>query len=156
MKKRKPKIGMVNYELSVKQLRNIETNVKGGDTRTVLRWILEYCHVCPDCQCQDQVELAQYKYMLPRLQRLWTHLERQGGGSEPEVEGFGWGFADRVKPSWKWTAVSFRTVWPAKQRLAEIDRQKSTQRKNRGCLISCRFGGIYQCGKSTMELMAKK
>ena len=56
---------------------------------------------------KTQVELAQYKYMLPRLQRLWTHLERQGGGSVlVEVKAL-WDYVARVKLSWKWTVVSF-------------------------------------------------
>ena len=56
---------------------------------------------------KTQVELAQYKYMLPRLQRLWTHLERQGGGSGAGGGKGSVGYVGRVKLSWKWTVVSF-------------------------------------------------
>jgi len=95
------------------------------------------------------VELAQYKYMLPRLTRLWTHLERQRGGSvglrgpgETQLE-----MDQRI--------IRGRMAL-LKQRLAEIDTQKSTQRKNRGRLIRVALVGYTNVGKSTlMNLLAK-
>lgn len=80
-------IGMVIFddELSAKQIRNIENELKVKILdRTSL--ILDiFAMRAQTANAKTQVELAQYKYMLPRLQRLWTHLERQGGGSVPEV-----------------------------------------------------------------------
>ena len=76
-------IGMVIFddELSAKQIRNIENELKVKILdRTSL--ILDiFAMRAQTANAKTQVELAQYKYMLPRLQRLWTHLERQGGGS---------------------------------------------------------------------------
>ena len=100
-------IGMVIFddELSAKQLRNIEKELKVKILdRTSL--ILDiFAMRAQTANAKTQVELAQYRYMLPRLQRLWAHLERQGGGS-----GSGgrvpWGCAVRVRHSWRWTAVS--------------------------------------------------
>ena len=80
---------------------------------------------------KTQVELAQYKYMLPRLQRLWTHLERQGGGSG---SGSGKGGSVGLRgPGETQLEMDRRIILNRmsllKERLAEIDKQKSTQRK---------------------------
>ena len=106
---------------------------------------------------QLQVELAQYKYMLPRLQRLWTHLERQGGGSGA---GGGKGSVGLRGPGETQLEMDRRIILNRmallKQRLAEIDTQKSTQRKNRGRLIRVALVGYTNVGKSTlMNLLAK-
>ena len=98
---------------------------------------------------KTQVELAQYKYMLPRLTRLWTHLERQRGGSvglrgpgETQLE-----MDQRI--------IRNRMAL-LKQRLKEIDTQKTTQRKNRGRLIRVALVGYTNVGKSTlMNLLSK-
>ena len=106
---------------------------------------------------KTQVELAQYKYMLPRLQRLWTHLERQGGGSGA---GGGKGSVGLRGPGETQLEMDRRIILNRmallKQRLAEIDKQKSTQRKNRGRLIRVALVGYTNVGKSTlMNLLAK-
>ena len=102
-------------------------------------------------------ELAQYKYMLPRLQRLWTHLERQGGGSGA---GGGKGSVGLRGPGETQLEMDRRIILNRmallKQRLAEIDTQKSTQRKNRGRMIRVALVGYTNVGKSTlMNLLAK-
>ena len=105
---------------------------------------------------KTQVELAQYKYMLPRLQRLWTHLERQGGGS-----GSGKGGSVGLRgPGETQLEMDRRIILNRmsllKERLAEIDRQKITQRKNRSELIRVALVGYTNVGKSTlMNLIAK-
>ncbi len=143
-------------ELSAKQIRNIEQElqVKILD-RTSL--ILNISPWCPDRSCQDQVELAQYRYMLPRLQRLWTHLERQGGGS---VSGGGKGSVGLRGPGETQLEMDRRIILGRtsllKERLAEIDKQKTTQRKNRGRMIRVALVGYTNVGKSTiMNLLSK-
>ena len=87
-------------------------------------------------EAKTQVELAQYRYMLPRLQRLWTHLERQGGGSG---SGGGKGSVGLRGPGETQLEMDQRIIRQRisllKERLVEIDKQKTTQRKNRGRLI---------------------
>ena len=106
---------------------------------------------------KTQVELAQYRYMLPRLQRLWTHLERQGGGSG---SGGGKGSVGLRGPGETQLEMDRRIILQRmsllKRRLAEIDQQKNTQRKNRGRLIRVALEGYTNVGKSTlMNLLAK-
>jgi GTP-binding protein HflX len=106
---------------------------------------------------KTQVELAQYRYMLPRLQRLWTHLERQGGGSG---SGGGKGSVGLRGPGETQLEMDRRIILNRmsllKQRLADIDRQKSTQRSNRGRMIRVALVGYTNVGKSTlMNLLAK-
>ena len=106
---------------------------------------------------KTQVELAQYRYMLPRLQRLWTHLERQGGGSG---SGGGKGSVGLRGPGETQLEMDRRIILNRmsllKQRLAEIDRQKTTQRSNRGRMIRVALVGYTNVGKSTlMNLLAK-
>ena len=106
---------------------------------------------------KTQVELAQYRYMLPRLQRLWTHLERQGGGSG---SGGGKGSVGLRGPGETQLEMDRRIILQRmsllKRRLAEIDQQKNTQRKNRGRLIRVALVGYTNVGKSTlMNLLAK-
>ena len=102
---------------------------------------------------KTQVELAQYKYMLPRLQRLWTHLERQGGGSGA---GGGKGSVGLRGPGETQLEMDRRIILNRmsllKERLAEIDKQ----RKNRGRMIRVALVGYTNVGKSTlMNLLAK-
>ena len=151
-------IGMVIFddELSAKQIRNIENELKVKILdRTSL--ILDiFAMRAQTASAKTQVELAQYKYMLPRLQRLWTHLERQGGGS-----GSGKGGSVGLRgPGETQLEMDRRIILNRmsllKQQLAEIDRQKSTQRKNRGRLIRVALVGYTNVGKSTlMNLLAK-
>ena len=97
---------------------------------------------------KTQVELAQYRYMLPRLQRLWTHLERQGGGSG---SGGGKGSVGLRGPGETQLEMDRRIILQRmtllKQRLVEIDKQKITQRKEPWTSYSCSFGRLYQCGQ---------
>lgn len=144
-------------ELSAKQIRNIEQELKIKILdRTSL--ILDiFAMRAQTANAKTQVELAQYKYMLPRLQRLWTHLERQGGGSGA---GGGKGMVGLRGPGETQLEMDRRIILSRmsllKQRLAEIDKQKSTQRKNRGRLIRVALVGYTNVGKSTlMNLLAK-
>ena len=151
-------IGMVIFddELSAKQLRNIEKELKIKILdRTSL--ILDiFAMRAQTAHAKVQVELAQYKYMLPRLQRLWTHLERQGGGS-----GSGKGGSVGLRgPGETQLEMDRRIILGRmsllKEQLAQIDRQKSIQRKNRGRLIRVALVGYTNVGKSTlMNLLAK-
>ena len=152
-------IGMVIFddELSAKQIRNIEAELKVKILdRTSL--ILDiFAMRAQTANAKTQVELAQYKYMLPRLQRLWTHLERQGGGSGA---GGGKGSVGLRGPGETQLEMDRRIILNRmsllKERLAEIDKQKSTQRKNRGRLIRVALVGYTNVGKSTlMNLLAK-
>lgn len=153
------KIGMVIFddELSAKQIRNIENELKVKILdRTSL--ILDiFAMRAQTANAKTQVELAQYRYMLPRLQRLWTHLERQGGGSG---SGGGKGSVGLRGPGETQLEMDRRIILQRmsllKQRLAEIDKQKTTQRKNRGRLIRVALVGYTNVGKSTtMNLLAK-
>ena len=151
-------IGMVIFddELSAKQIRNIEKEIKIKILdRTSL--ILDiFAMRAQTAHAKVQVELAQYKYMLPRLQRLWTHLERQGGGS-----GSGKGGSVGLRgPGETQLEMDRRIILGRmsllKEQLAQIDKQKSIQRKNRGRLIRVALVGYTNVGKSTlMNLLAK-
>ncbi len=152
-------VGMVIFddELSAKQIRNIEAELKIKILdRTSL--ILDiFAMRAQTANAKTQVELAQYKYMLPRLQRLWTHLERQGGGSGA---GGGKGSVGLRGPGETQLEMDRRIILNRmsllKERLAEIDKQKATQRKNRGRMIRVALVGYTNVGKSTMmNLLAK-
>lgn len=152
-------IGMVIFddELSAKQIRNIEKELKVKILdRTSL--ILDiFAMRAQTANAKTQVELAQYHYMLPRLQRLWTHLERQGGGSG---SGGGKGSVGLRGPGETQLEMDRRIILNRmsllKQRLAEIDKQKSTQRGNRGRMIRVALVGYTNVGKSTlMNLLSK-
>ena len=152
-------IGMVIFddELSAKQIRNIEAELKVKILdRTSL--ILDiFAMRAQTANAKTQVELAQYKYMLPRLQRLWTHLERQGGGSGA---GGGKGSVGLRGPGETQLEMDRRIILNRmsllKERLAEIDKQKMTQRKNRGRMIRVALVGYTNVGKSTlMNLLSK-
>ena len=152
-------VGMVIFddELSAKQLRNIEKElgVKILDRTSLILDI--FAMRAQTANAKTQVELAQYRYMLPRLQRLWTHLERQGGGSG---SGGGKGSVGLRGPGETQLEMDRRIILNRmallKQRLADIDRQKTTQRKNRGRLIRAALVGYTNVGKSTLiNLLAK-
>lgn len=154
-------VGMVIFddELSAKQMRNIEAELKVKILdRTSL--ILDiFAMRAQTANAKTQVELAQYRYMLPRLQRLWTHLERQGGGSGGAGGGKG-GSVGLRGPGETQLEMDRRIILNRmsllKERLAEIDKQKTTQRKNRGRLIRVALVGYTNVGKSTiMNLLAK-
>ena len=144
-------------ELSAKQLRNIESElkVKVLDRTSLILDI--FAMRAQTANAKTQVELAQYRYMLPRLQRLWTHLERQGGGSGG---GGGKGSVGLRGPGETQLEMDRRIILNRmallKQRLADIDRQKTTQRSNRGRMIRVALVGYTNVGKSTlMNLLAK-
>ena len=152
-------VGMVIFddELSAKQLRNIEKclKVKILDRTSLILDI--FAMRAQTAEAKTQVELAQHRYMLPRLQRLWTHLERQGGGSG---SGGGKGSVGLRGPGETQLEMDRRIILQRitllKQRLLEIDKQKTTQRKNRGRLIRVALVGYTNVGKSTlMNLLSK-
>ena len=152
-------VGMVIFddELSAKQIRNIEKElqVKILDRTSLILDI--FAMRAQTAEAKTQVALAQHRYMLPRLQRLWTHLERQGGGSG---SGGGKGSVGLRGPGETQLEMDRRIILHRitllKQRLEEIDRQKTTQRKNRGRLIRVALVGYTNVGKSTlMNLLSK-
>lgn len=136
-------------ELSPTQLRNIETELKGVKVLDRTNLILDiFASRARTAHAKTQVELAQYQYLLPRLAGMWTHLERQKGGiglrgpGETEIE------TDR--------RVIRDKISRLKDQLEKIDRQKSTQRKNRGKLVRVALVGYTNVGKSTlMNLLSK-
>jgi len=136
-------------ELSGAQINNIEkeTNVKVIDRSDLILDI--FARRAKTAQAKAQVELAQYQYILPRLRGMWKHLERLGGGigtrgpGESEIE------TDRRIVRDKITLL--------RKRLAEIDKQAFTQRKDRGEFIRVALVGYTNVGKSTiMNLLSKR
>jgi len=135
-------------ELSPSQLRNIENLVKARILdRTNL--ILDiFAQRAQTAHARVQVELAQYQYLLPRLTRMWTHLERQRGGigmrgpGETEIE------TDR--------RIIRDKIARLKDQLEKIDQQMSTQRKNRGEMVRVSLVGYTNVGKSTIMNMLSK
>lgn len=135
-------------ELTPKQLRNIEMTLKVRILdRTSL--ILDiFATRAQTAHAKTQVELAQYRYMLPRLTRLWTHLERQRGGvgmrgpGETQLETDKRIILDRISK--------------LKEELKQIDKQMGVQRKNRGKMVRVALVGYTNVGKSTlMNLLSK-
>ena len=148
-------VGMVIFddELSSKQLRIIESvlKVKILDRTTLILDI--FAMRAQTANAKTQVELAQYRYMLPRLQRLWSHLERQGGGGGKGTVGLRGPGETQLEMDRR---IILSRMSLLKQRLADIDRQKTTQRSNRGRLIRVALVGYTNVGKSTlMNLLAK-
>ncbi len=145
-----PEIDMVIFdeELSPSQQRNLEKETKRKVMdRTAL--ILDiFAGRAQTAYAKTQVELAQYEYLLPRLAGMWTHLEKQRGGigmrgpGESEIE------TDRRRAR--------NRIALLKDRLKEIDKQMTSQRKNRGQLIRVSLVGYTNAGKSTiMNLISK-
>lgn len=135
-------------ELTPTQLRNLEHEFK----RKVLdrtNLILDvFAQRAKTAYAKTQVELAQYQFLLPRLKRMWTHLERQRGGiglrgpGEREIE------TDR--------RIIRDRITKLKEELSKIDRQMATQRKNRGSVVRVALVGYTNVGKSTiMNLISK-
>ncbi|HXH99732.1 MAG TPA: GTPase HflX [Sphingobacteriaceae bacterium] len=135
-------------ELSPSQLRNIEgeLQVKILDRSNLILDI--FAKRAQTAQAKTQVELAQLQYLLPRLTRLWNHLERQKGGigmrgpGESQIE------TDR--------RLILNKISLLKERLKEIDKQNETQRKNRNQLIRVALVGYTNVGKSTIMNMISK
>ncbi len=135
-------------ELSPSQQRNVE--------RTVKIRVLDRSNLILDifalrartAHARTQVELAQYQYLLPRLAGMWTHLERQKGGigmkgpGEREIE------TDR--------RIVRDRIALLKKKLQQIDKQKATQRSNRGSLVRAALVGYTNVGKSTIMNMLSK
>lgn len=136
-------------ELTPSQTRNLENYLK-VPIQDRSRVILDiFARRAQTSQAKTQVELARYEYILPRLTRMWTHLERQrggtgtrGGAGEKEIE------TDRRDIR---TRISI-----LKQKLSKIEKQNATQRKNRGELVRAALVGYTNVGKSTlMNLLSK-
>lgn len=143
-------IGLVIFDddLSTKQVVNIENElkVKVLDRTTLILDI--FAKRAQTANAKMQVELAQYQYLLPRLTRMWTHLERQRGGigmrgpGETQIE------TDR--------RIILDKIALLKERLSALDKQKTIQRKNRGKLTRIALVGYTNVGKSTlMNLLSK-
>lgn len=143
-------ISMVVFddELSPSQLRNIEKELecKILDRNNLILDI--FAKRAQTAQAKTQVELAQLQYLLPRLTRMWTHLERQKGGigmrgpGESQIE------TDR--------RIILQKISLLKEKLIEIDKQNTTQRKSRGKLIRVALVGYTNVGKSTIMNMLSK
>ena len=135
-------------ELTPSQLRNVEKlmKIKVMDRTNLILDI--FARRAKTAHAKTQVELAQYEYLLPRLTGMWTHLERQRGGigtrgpGEREIE------TDRRIVRDKITRL--------KNQLAKIDKQKATQRKNRGKLVRVALVGYTNVGKSTLMNVVSK
>lgn len=141
-------LAIFDDDLTSKQVQNIENELKVKILdRTNL--ILDiFAKRAQTATARTQVELAQYQYLLPRLTRMWTHLERQRGGigmrgpGETQIE------TDR--------RIILDKISRLKEELKNIDRQKSIQRKNRGKLTRIALVGYTNVGKSTlMNLLSK-
>ncbi len=135
-------------ELTPSQIRNIEKKL---DCKVIDRTnlILDiFARRAKTANARTQVELAQYQYLLPRLTRMWTHLERQRGGiglrgpGEAQIE------TDR--------RIILDKIAHLKDQLKKIDQQKATQRRNRGKMVRVALVGYTNVGKSTiMNMLAK-
>ncbi|CAN5517140.1 GTPase HflX [soil metagenome] len=141
-------IAIFDDELSPSQIRNIE-NIIGCRVMDRTNLILDiFANRARTAQSKVQVELAQYRYLLPRLTRMWTHLEKQAGGigmrgpGESEIE------TDR--------RVIREKLSRLKDKLKEIDKQNLIQRKRRGEIVRVALVGYTNVGKSTlMNLLSK-
>ncbi len=149
VKENKIDVVVFDDDLSPSQLRNLEKifNVKIYDRSLLILDIFQAR--AQTAQAKTQVELARYQYLLPRLTRMWTHLERQrggtstrGGAGEKEIE------TDR--------RIIRNKVSLLRKQLKEIDKQMEQQRKNRGRLVRVALVGYTNVGKSTlMNLLSK-
>lgn len=141
-------LAVFDDELGPSQIRNLEKvlECKILDRTNLILDI--FAKRAKTAHAKVQVELAQYKYLLPRLTRMWTHLERQRGGiglrgpGETEIE------TDR--------RIIRDKISLLKKKLIQIDKQKATQRKNRGKMVRVALVGYTNVGKSTlMNLISK-
>ena len=148
VKENKVDIAVFDDELSPSQIRNIERELKCRilDRNNLILDI--FARRARTAHAKTQVELAQYQYLLPRLTRMWTHLERQRGGiglrgpGETEIE------TDR--------RIIRDRIALLKKKLEKIDKQKATQRGNRGSMVQVALVGYTNVGKSTvMNLLSK-
>ena len=142
-------LAIFDDELAPNQLRNIERQlgIRILDRTSLILDI--FATRAQTAHAKTQVEMAQYQYMLPRLTRLWTHLERQRGGNiglrgpgETQLE------TDR--------RIILRKISQLKEQLKKIDKQKSVQRQTRGKMVRVALVGYTNVGKSTlMNVLAK-
>ena len=135
-------------ELTPSQMRNVEKLLKCKIMDRANLILDIFAKRAKTAHAKTQVELAQYEYLLPRLTGMWTHLERQRGGigtrgpGEREIE------TDR--------RIVRDKICRLKNQLAKIDKQKATQRKNRGKMVRVALVGYTNVGKSTlMNLLSK-
>ncbi len=142
------KLVLFDDELSPSQLRNLENELQCRilDRTSVILDI--FALRAKTAYAKTQVELAQYQYLLPRLTRMWTHLERQRGGigmrgpGESQIE------TDR--------RIILQKISLLKEQLKKIDRQMASQRGNRGAMVRVALVGYTNVGKSTlMNLLSK-
>ena len=142
------KLVLFDDELSPSQLRNLEKelNCRILDRTNLILDI--FAQRAKTAYAKTQVELAQYQYLLPRLTRMWTHLERQRGGigmrgpGESQIE------TDR--------RIILSKISYLKEQLKKIDRQMASQRGNRGSMVRVALVGYTNAGKSTMMTMLSK
>lgn len=142
------KLVLFDDELSPSQLRNLEKelNCRILDRTNLILDI--FAQRAKTAYAKTQVELAQYQYLLPRLTRMWTHLERQHGGigmrgpGESQIE------TDR--------RIILSKISYLKEQLKKIDRQMASQRGNRGSMVRVALVGYTNAGKSTMMTMLSK
>lgn len=152
VKEEENEIGVVIFddELSARQLRNIEKELKIRIMdRTSL--ILDiFAMRAQTAHAKVQVELAQYQYLLPRLTRMWTHLERQRGGGGTIMRGPGETQLETDR------RLILDKISRLKEELKKIDKQKAVQRKNRGKLVRAALVGYTNVGKSTLMTLLSK
>ena len=136
-------------DLSPSQLRNLEKVLKTTIFDRSLLILEIFLKRAKTSQARTQVELARYQYLLPRLTRMWTHLERQrggtgtrGGAGEKEIE------TDR--------RMIRNQISVLKKKLEKIDKQKTTQRKSRGNITRVALVGYTNVGKSTLMTLLSK
>ncbi|MFN5443037.1 MAG: GTPase HflX [Crocinitomicaceae bacterium] len=142
------KLVIFDDELSPSQLRNIERELECKILDRNILILDIFASRARTSHAKTQVELAQLQYMLPRLTRMWTHLERQKGGiglrgpGESQIE------SDR-------RVIQMRIAL-MKEKLKEIDKQMTTQRSNRGQIVRVALVGYTNVGKSTIMNMLSK
>jgi len=136
-------------DLTPSQLRNLEKELKVKIYDRSLLILDIFLNRAQTAQAKTQVELARNQYLLPRLTRMWTHLERQrggtatrGGAGEKEIE------TDKRDIR--------NTITKLKQKLAKIEKQSRTQRKSRGKIVRAAIVGYTNVGKSTLMTILSK
>lgn len=136
-------------DLTPSQLRNLEKELKVKIYDRSLLILDIFLNRAQTAQAKTQVELARNQYLLPRLTRMWTHLERQrggtatrGGAGEKEIE------TDK--------RIIRNTITKLKEKLAKIEKQSRTQRKSRGKIVRVAIVGYTNVGKSTLMTLLSK
>lgn len=143
-------VAIFDDELSAKQIRNIEKelNIRILDRTSLILDI--FAMRAQTAHAKAQVELAQYQYLLPRLTRMWTHLERQHGGGGVIMRGPGETQLETDR------RIILDKISRLKKELKDIDMQKSVQRKNRGKTVRVALVGYTNVGKSTLMNVLSK